>query len=204
MNNWHHLKRGKHKLYGSDSTAEQKSLSFETGNTVTSGRFQKTLIECYQKCCQYCSLYSVQNGKNCCQCPRAQKKKGYSSYLNQSEEHTLREGDVRRGRGRLASRGGWEGRDRDSLLMSIWWVFSWSRDLFVLLLFPESSIPPVLHKRGSRLRIRRRCRVGLVIDSRQRRLIGSSRIDPRSFSYLICDLILLSGPFDIYLNAMHP
>lgn len=168
------------------------------GNTVTSGRFKKTLIECYQKCCQYCSLYSLENVKNCCQCPRAQKK-DCSSHLNQSEEHTLREGNRRQGRGGRQA-GGWEGRGRDSLLMSIWWVFSWSRDLFVLLLFPESSIPPLLRKRG----IRRCCKVRLVMASCQTQLIGSSRIDPRSFPYLNCDLILLSGPFDIYLNAMHP
>lgn len=35
-------------------------------------------------------------------------------------------------------------RSRDSPLMSIWRVFCLSRDLFVLLLIPQSSIPPSL------------------------------------------------------------
>lgn len=61
-------------------------LSFEMGNTVTYGRFQNSLIECYQKCCQYCSLCILQSGKNCRQCPRAQKKEP-SSYLIESQEH---------------------------------------------------------------------------------------------------------------------
>lgn len=81
------------------------------------------------------------------------------------------------------SRGRGSGRARDSLLMSIWWVFSRSRDLFVLLLFPESSIPPSPpRERTPAQRIRRRCGVRLVTASRQRQLIGSSRIDPRILS----------------------
>ena len=68
-----------------------------------------------------------------------EKIKEYPSHLLQSEEHTLRGGygKLREGRGGEGL-AGWqggegEGRGRDSLLMSIWWVFSWSRDLFVLL-----------------------------------------------------------------------
>lgn len=86
-----------------------------------------------------------------------------------------REGAVSRGRG--------SGRGRDSLLMSIWWVFSRCRDLFVLLLFPESSIPPSPpRERTLAQRIRRCCGVRLFTASCQRQLIGSSRIDPRILS----------------------
>lgn len=65
----------------------------------------------------------------------------YSSQLLQCEEHTVRRGNKQ----------GWGGgcgkvkeRSRDSPLMSIWRVFCLSRDLFVLLLIPQSSIPPSL------------------------------------------------------------
>lgn len=132
------------------------------------------------------------------------KKKEYSSQLLQSEEHTVREGETEGGGwgwGPCEQRKGRE-RGRDSLLMSIWWVFCWSRDLFVLLLIPESFIPPSLCKRAQRRRCR--CSMRLVLASCQRQLIGSSWIDPRSFPHLNCDLILLSGPFGMYLNAMLP
>lgn len=47
----------------------------------------------------------------------------------------------------MSGRGG-----RDPHLMSIWWVFCQSRDLFVLLLIPESSIPPLFFSFASQLR----------------------------------------------------
>lgn len=134
-------------------------LRFETGNTVTSGTFQKTLIECYQKCRQYCSLYFLQSGKNCCQCPRAQRKK----------EIPLISTNVR---------------SSHSSLMSICWVFSWSRDLFVLLLFLESSLPPPLAGEDQ------------AQTEMSRQLIGSSWIDPRSQPYVSCERGPLSGPLD--------
>lgn len=140
-----------------------------------------------------------------CQYPRPQKKNIPNSSSNlkstQSEEGKLRGGwgcglwvacEQRKGRGR----------GRDSPLMSIWWVFCWSRDLFVLLLIPESSVPPSFCKCAQRRRCR--CSMRLVLDSCQRQLIGSSWIDPISFPHLNCDLILLSGPFGMYLNVTLP
>lgn len=139
--------------------------------------------------------------KKRCQCPRARKRIFLSSRPIWRAAGQRGGGEAEEGRRGRKGRG----RSRDSLLMSIWWVFSWSRDLFVLLLFPESSIPPSLCERGPPAqRTRCRCSVRLVKASCQRRLIGSSRIDPRSFPYLNCDLILLSGPLDMYLNAMLP
>lgn len=64
------------------------------------------------------------------------------------------------------------------------------------------SIPPLA--RTAAQRIRCRCSVRLVMASCQKQLIGSSRIDPRSAPHLHCALIPLSGPFDMYLNAVLP
>lgn len=96
------------------------------------------------------------------------------------------------------------GRDRDPQLMSIWWVFCRSRDLFVLPLIPESSIPPsplfrcVAAPGGGR-----GGGGGLVLlASCLGRLIGCSWIDLRSFPHLDCDLILHSGASGMYLNAI--
>lgn len=85
-------------------------------------------------------------------------------------------------------------RGRDSLLMSIWWVFYWSRDSFVLLLFPESSISLSEILRAAAQRTGCGFSVRLVTASCQRELIGSSQFDPGSFPYFDTDQLFSSEP----------
>lgn len=97
---------------------------------------KKKFNGCYQKYCPYsCMLYVIVERKKSHPCPEEGKE--YSLQLLQSEEHTVR----RRNRGGC---GKVKERSRDSPLMSIWRVFFLSRDLFVLLLIPQSCIPPSL------------------------------------------------------------
>lgn len=131
--------------------------------------------------------------------PRAQKHTHTHTWNREKalflrcEEQTVW-GGVTDGEGLVSGGGG-----RDPHLMSIWWVFCRSRDLFVLLLIPESSIPPRWRAPGGG------CRGGMglvLLASCLGRLIGSSWIDPRSFPHLNCDLILHSGASGMYLNAI--
>ncbi len=135
-----------------------------------------------------------------------EKKGNFLSSHTIWRAHTQRRGRGSRGRegGRLASRGRGGKRQRFSsneylvgVLLESWLVCS---SIIPWVLYP--SIPPQVRTPAQRIRCR--CSVRLVMASCQRQLIGSSRIDPRSFSYLNCDLIPLSCAFDMYLNAMLP
>lgn len=59
----------------------------ETKSTVTTERFkrEKNVIECYQKCCQYCSRYSLQTGKIAVSVQEPRKSTFLSSYPIQGE-----------------------------------------------------------------------------------------------------------------------
>lgn len=122
--------------------------SFETGNTVTSGRFQKNFNWMLSKVMSILlTVYSAKWKKLLSVSKSPEKKKNPLISSSLRSTHSGGDGEPS-GWGGLWVGGCWaekgEGRGRDSPLMSIWWVFSWSRDLFVLLLFPESSIPPSL------------------------------------------------------------
>lgn len=166
-----------------DSSNEQKDLllTMETKSTVTSGRFQKTLIECYQKCCQYCSLYSLQSGKIAVSVQEPRKRTFLSSYpIWGGNSHRM--GEEREGAGR-------KGREEElsfneylvGVLLKSWLVCS---SIIFWIFYP--SIPPRATTPAQRNR--RRWRVMLVMVSCQRQLIGSSQTDPRFAPYLSCDL----------------
>lgn len=135
------------------------------------------------------------------------KKKEYSSQLLLQSEGAHSQGRVNRGRvsggvGLMSGGRGERTRQRFSsneylvgVLLESWLVCS-SINSWVL--YPSV---PLFCKRARW----RRCRCGmrLVVASCQRRLIGSSWIDPRSFPHLNCDLILQKGPSGMYLNAKY-
>lgn len=145
----------------------------ETGNAERNSNVIKSPVNTV-----HCTFCKVVGGEGC-QYPKKKKNIPYSSNPKSTQ---LQEGKLREGVGGPCKQRTGRERSRDSLLMSIWWVFCWSLDLFVLPLIPESSIPPSFRMWAQGRRCR--CSVRLVMASWQRQLIGSSRIDPRSFPHI--------------------
>lgn len=209
MNNWHHLKKKKRKAQnnGSHSSTEQKSLIALLWNRKCCHlrQISKNFNWMLSKVLSILlTVYSAKWKKNAVSVQEPRKKTFPLISYNLKSTHS-KEGRGSWGRGGgLASRGRGGKRQRFSsneylvgVLLESWLVCS---SIIPWVLYP--SISPQV--RTPAQRIRRRCSVRLVMASCQRQLIGSSRIDPRSFPYLNCDLIPLSGAFDMYLNAMLP
>lgn len=106
-----------------------------------------------RKCCHLWEMNSAVNTAHCI-FRKGEKENAVSVQQPEKNIPLISSNLKKQALGRGGSRGGGgTGKRRRSPLMSILWVFSWSRDLFVLLLFPNSSVPPPVETPARRTRL---------------------------------------------------